>query len=94
MEFESLWEIIPNTNITDAKNKIKQISNFKICNLINNLKKEIIFFNPKKFENIKYKYIETQFLGSELYIYISNNDFSIKRNPPKSCKYIKNFQFD
>ncbi len=94
MENEDLWEIIPSKKVEDIEKILQLLPEINLSRLEEYFKEEILFFNQKKFEYVRYKYMESQFLGPELYLYLSNNPFSKKRNPPKTCKFMQEFQFD
>lgn len=87
-----LWEVFNNTSISEIEKRIGHLAGLEINEIVKKL--NIFFFNRKKYKYIKYKYHESKYLGPELYIYISNNDFSLKRNLTRASKYIKNFKFD
>jgi spermidine synthase len=92
MEEMDLWEIFRYTSISEIEQGINNLAGLQINDIVNKL--DIFFFNCKKYKHLRYKYHESKFLGPELYIYLSNTDFSLKRNLPSTTEHLKNFKFD
>jgi hypothetical protein len=92
MEEMDLWEIFRYTSISEIEQGINNLAGLQINDIVNKL--DIFFFNCKKYKHLRYKYHESKFLGPELYIYLSNTDFSLERNLPSTTEHLKNFKFD
>jgi SAM-dependent methyltransferase len=87
-----LWDYFKDMNISEIEKRIGYFAELNINDIVEKL--NIFFFNYKKYKHIKYKYCESNYLGPELYIYLSNTDFSLKRNLTSANEFLKNFEFD